>query len=188
MHVDSYFKEVVDLAWSIDKGQIEKMAQGLSDLRAEGKRLFVIGLGGSLANAIHLSADLRKLCDLKTYCPDNIAELTARINDEGMETALTAWMDVFRADEGDGLFVLSVGGGTPEVSVCILRSVNYAIGKGMRIFGITGPDGGYTAASGGLVIKVPAVKNITPHSEAFQAVIWHCLVSHPSLQRNKTKW
>lgn len=149
-------------------------------------KLYIIGLGGSLANAIHMAADFRKLCDIDAEAFDNIAELTARMNDEGQETIFDGWLAHTTPD--DILFVLSVGGGTNDVSKSICRACDRALYNGTPIFGIVGPKGGHTAEVGEIVIRIPAQKNITPHTEAFQAVIWHLLVSHPLLQKNKTKW
>ena len=158
------------------------MAESLS--RMKGK-LYVIGLGGSLANAIHMAADLRKLCNINAEAFDNIAELTARANDEGFETIFEEW--VKEANAWDKLLVLSVGGGTKEVSQAICRAIEAFKGQ---ILGITGPDGGLTAERASICIKVPVEnpKHITPHTEAMQMVIIHCLVSHPILQKNKPKW
>ena len=156
-------------------------------LRERGGRLWIAGLGGSAANASHAANDFRKLCGIEAYClTDNISELTARANDEG-------WAEAFSlayAKKDDALFVLSVGGGTEHVSVPITNALEAASHIGMRILGIVGRDGGNTKHAGDCVVVVPTVEpaRITPHAEAFQAVIWHCLVSHPSLQRKPTKW
>lgn len=152
------------------------------------KKLYIIGLGGSLANAIHMAADFRKLCNIDAEAFDNIAEITARMNDDGPETIFDNWLE--KISSQDALMVLSVGGGTPEVSRGICRAVERAKKNGAAIFGIVGPQGGYTASNADLCIKVPVAneKHITPHTEAFQAVIWHCLVSHPLLQKNRAKW
>jgi len=152
------------------------------------KKLYIIGLGGSMANAIHMAADLRKLCDIDAEAFDNIAEITARMNDEGPATIFGTWLE--RSTPADALMVLSVGGGTDHVSPALIYSVKQARANGCLVFGIVGPDGGYTAEMGDLVIKVPVInrKHITPQTEAFQMVIAHCLVSHPLLQKNETKW
>ena len=157
------------------------MAEALAKL--EGK-LYIIGLGGSLANAIHMAADLRKLCDIDAEAFDNIAELTARMNDEGPETIFVDWLR--RSTDRDALMVLSVGGGAFDVSASIGNAVSSFKGN---VYGIVGPRGGYTAEMGDIVIRIPAPNGaITPLTEAFQAVIWHCLVSHPLLQKRPTKW
>ena len=139
-----------------------------------------------MANAIHFAADLRKLCKLDATAFDNIAELTARANDEGFATIFDGWIS--RICDKDILFVLSVGGGAQDVSECITWAVTESKRKSAKIFGVVGPVGGTTAQFGDIVLKVPAVQRITPHTEAFQAVIWHCLVSHPYLQKQPTKW
>ncbi len=163
------------------------MVSELVALRERKGRLWLVGLGGSAANASHAANDFRKLCNIESYClTDNVAELTARANDEG-------WAEAFSlsyAKEGDALFVLSVGGGTENVSRPINASLLEASRLGLRILGIVGRDGGNTREAGDCVIVVPTIEpaHITPHTEAFQAVIWHCLVSHPSLQRKPTKW
>jgi D-sedoheptulose 7-phosphate isomerase len=158
------------------------MARALSTLKG---RLYIVGMGGSLANAVHMAADLRKLCNIDAEAFDNLAELTARANDEGIETIFTDW--VSRSTPADKLLVLSVGGGTSMVSQAICTAIDAFNGQ---VLGIVGPHGGYTALKASICIKVPVEneKHVTPHTEAFQAVIWHCLVSHPLLQKNATKW
>lgn len=167
------------------EGQIESMAAALS--KVEG-RVYCIGLGGSLANAIHMAADLQKLCWIDAEAP-NLALMSAWINDSGPQMAF-AGMAIGKEPHKDALFVLSVGGGTDTVSPSIAFMVDAAKLSGMKVFGIVGPHGGKTAERGDHVIKVPVSNkaHITPHTEAFQAVIWHCLVSHPLLQKAKTKW
>lgn len=181
MHAKAFLQETAEIAGLIDHDAIDRLAARLSVV----KKVYVIGLGGSLANAIHMAADLRKLCDVDAEAFDNIAELTARANDEGLDSIFLDWTK--RATRDDALMVLSVGGGTTEVSEAIWCAVRVFPGA---IFGIVGPVGGITSARGELVIKVPVgnPKHVTPHTEAFQAVIWHALVSHPLLQKNKTKW
>ena len=141
-----------------------------------------------MANAIHMAADFRKLCNIDAEAFDNISEITARMNDEGPATIFGTWLE--KATPADALMVLSVGGGTDHVSPALVYSVKQAKANGCPVFGIVGPDGGYTAEMGDLVIKVPVEnrKHITPHTEAFQAVVWHCLVSHPLLQKTRTTW
>lgn len=158
------------------------MAVALSQIKG---RVYCIGLGGSLANAIHLAADLKKLCRIDAEAVSNVAELSARANDEGIETIF----DGIRITSADALFVLSVGGGTASVSMAIGHAIQRASGAGARILGIVGPDGGFTAARAHVCVKIPAPQErVTPHTEAFQAVVWHCLVSHPLLQKARTKW
>jgi D-sedoheptulose 7-phosphate isomerase len=192
-HVDTFFQQVARIAAEIDRDAIERLAQELKSLRERGGRLFVLGVGGSAGNCSHSVNDFRKLCGIEAYAPvDNVSELTARANDEGWETIFTGWLDVSRANAKDAILVLSVGGGDAErnVSMNIVRAVDMAKTRGLKVFGILGRGTGHTAKHGDIAIVVPAVDPalITPHSEAFQAVVWHCLVSHPALQIKKTKW
>ena len=183
----AYLLEASLIARQIDDAKMEQMAIELSSIRAGGHRLYIIGLGGSLANAIHMAADLRKLCEMDAVAPENMAELTARANDEGMDTVFTGWLRFL--NPGDGLLVLSVGGGTDAVSAGIAKAARMAKAVGARVLGIVGPHGGVTKEVAHCCVQVPApAERQTPHTEAFQAVIWHCLVSHPLLQRNATKW
>ena len=177
-------REAETICQHIDHDAIDRMAARLSLVR----KLYIVGLGGSMANAIHMAADFRKLCEIDAEAFDNIAEITARMNDEGADTIFDNWLKGIGPQ--DILFVLSVGGGTETVSRAITISVGTAKVRGCPIFGIVGPDGGYTAKRGDLVIKVPVEnpKHITPQTEAFQALVWHCLVSHPLLQKNRTTW
>jgi len=155
--------------------------------------LFLLGVGGSAANCSHAVNDFRKLCGIESYTPtDNVAELTARVNDEGWSTVFCEWLKVSRADADDAVFVMSVGGGdlAKNVSPNLVTAVQEAKARGMTVLGIVGRQGGYTKAVGDHVVVVPTVAEgrVTPHAEAFQAVIWHCLVSHPLLQLSATKW
>jgi D-sedoheptulose 7-phosphate isomerase len=192
-HVSKYFAQVAELATQIDQAQIEGMADGLAALRERGGRLFFIGVGGSAGNCSHAVNDFRKLCGIESYAPtDNVSELTARTNDEGWETVFSEWLVTSNADKDDALFVMSVGGGNLEknVSVNIVRALETAKARGMTVFGIVGRDGGHTKRLGQHVVVVPTVDPdlVTPHTEAFHAVVWHCLVSHPRLQKRATKW
>jgi D-sedoheptulose 7-phosphate isomerase len=192
-HAAEYFAEVRDIAMRIDCDAVERVANGLAELRARDGRLFLVGVGGSAANCSHAVNDFRKLCGLEAYTPvDNVAELTARTNDEGWDTVFAAWLAVSRATSRDALFVLSVGGGDAanNVSVNLMRALDEAKRRGMRIFGVVGRDGGYTRVVGDDVILIPTTnpRRVTPHTEAFQSVVWHCLVSHPKLQLRETKW
>jgi D-sedoheptulose 7-phosphate isomerase len=192
-HSTRYFAQISDIAARLDHAAIERMVEALAALRAGGGRLFLIGVGGSAGNCSHAVNDFRKLCGIEAYAPtDNVSELTARANDEGFDTIFSAWLETSRANNADGLFVMSVGGGNSErnVSVNIVRALEFAKSREMTIFGIVGRDGGHTKRIGHEVIVVPSVDPalVTPHTEAFQAVIWHCLVSHPRLQKNATKW
>ena len=192
-HSQTYFDEVARIAASIDHGLIERLAGELCDLRERGGRLFLLGVGGSAGNCSHAVNDFRKLCGIEAYAPtDNVSELTARTNDEGWDTAFSGWLKVSRAGANDAILVFSVGGGNLEknVSANIVFAVKEARQRGVRVFGIVGRDGGYTKQVGDCVIVIPTVapNRVTPHSEAFQAVAWHCLVSHPKLQQLATKW
>jgi D-sedoheptulose 7-phosphate isomerase len=192
-HVDTFFQQVARIAGEIDRDAVERLAQELRQLRERGGRLFVLGVGGSAGNCSHAVNDFRKLCGIEAYAPvDNVSELTARANDEGWETIFTGWLDVSRANAKDAILVLSVGGGDAErnVSMNIVRAVDMGKARGLKVFGILGRDSGHTARHADIAIVIPTVDPalITPHSEAFQAVVWHCLVSHPALQIKKTKW
>jgi D-sedoheptulose 7-phosphate isomerase len=192
-HVDTFFQQVARIAAEIDRDAIERLVQELRSLRERGGRLFVLGVGGSAGNCSHAVNDFRKLCGIEAYAPvDNVSELSARANDEGWETIFTGWLDVSRANAKDAILVLSVGGGDAErnVSMNIVKAVDMAKARGLKVFGILGRDSGHTARHGDIAIVIPTVDPalITPHSEAFQAVVWHCLVSHPALQIKKTKW
>jgi D-sedoheptulose 7-phosphate isomerase len=192
-HVDTFFQQVARIAGEIDRNAVERLAQELRQLRERGGRLFVLGVGGSAGNCSHAVNDFRKLCGIEAYAPvDNVSELTARANDEGWETIFTGWLDVSRANAKDAILVLSVGGGDAErnVSMNIVRAVDMGKARGLKVFGILGRDSGHTARHADIAIVIPTVDAalITPHSEAFQAVVWHCLVSHPALQIKKTKW
>ena len=182
-----------EISKSIDIGTFEKFVFALHDLRKKGGRLFILGVGGSAGNASHATNDFRKLCGIETYCPtDNTSELTARTNDEGWETVFSDWLAVSNLSSNDCLLVFSVGGGNKEknVSVNLIKAAEYANSKGAMILGIVGRDDGYIAKNGDLTLVVPSVspERVTPHSESFQAVIWHGLVSHPKLQTKETKW
>lgn len=188
-----YFGQVAEIAAKLDLAAVERVADGLAALRAREGRLFVLGVGGSAANASHAVNDFRKLCDVEAYAPtDNVSELTARTNDEGWAGVFAAWLKTSRANDKDALLVLSVGGGDRErnVSPNLVEALDEAGKRGLAIYGIVGRDGGHTAKVAHAVVKIPVVDPglVTPHSEAFQAVVWHCLVSHPKLMVNRTKW
>jgi D-sedoheptulose 7-phosphate isomerase len=192
-HAADFFAQASAIATQLDDAKVDKLASELADLRTRGGRLFVLGVGGSAGNASHSVNDFRKLCGIEAYAPcDNVSELTARANDEGWDTIFTGYLDVSRADADDALFIFSVGGGDAErnISPNIVKAVDMAKARGMKVFGVVGRDSGHTAKHGDIVIVVPVVDPAlrTPHSEAFQAVVWHCLVSHPVLQKNATKW
>ena len=193
MHAQIYFQEVVKVAQQMDHAAVERLASELASLRQGGGRLFVLGVGGSAGNCSHAVNDFRKLCGIEAYAPtDNVSELTARTNDEGWDTVFAAWLRTSRANAKDAVFVFSVGGGTLEknVSPNIVAGLKEAKERGLKVFGVVGRDGGYTKQVGDCVVVVPTVEasRVTPHTEAFQAVVWHCLVSHPALQQTATKW
>jgi D-sedoheptulose 7-phosphate isomerase len=192
-HSEKYFEQVREIAAKIDHAAVERLADALVALRERGGRLFILGVGGSAGNASHAVNDFRKLAGIEAYSPgDNVSELTARINDDGWETVFAAYLRGSRADANDAVLVLSVGGGNAErnVSVNIVRALDEAKQRGMRIFGIVGRDGGYTKKLGDEVIVVPTVDDahVTPHSEAFQAVVWHSLMCHPRLMQQGAAW
>jgi D-sedoheptulose 7-phosphate isomerase len=192
-HVTAYFEQVSEIARKLDLQRVDAMAETLSQLRERGGRLFMLGVGGSAGNCAHAVNDFRKLCGIETYAPtDNVSELTARTNDEGWETVFAGWLKTSQLSSKDAIMVFSVGGGNAErnVSVNIVRALDFAKSCGATILGIVGRDGGYTARVGDQVLVIPTVdeKLVTPHAEAFQAVVWHCLVSHPKLQIVATKW
>lgn len=193
MHVTTYFQEVQKVAQQIDLDAVERLAVELKALRERAGRLFFLGVGGSAGNCGHAVNDFRKLCGIEAYAPtDNVSELTARTNDEGWDTIFAAWLRTSRVNEKDAVFVFSVGGGNLEknVSPNIVRGLKEAKERGAKVFGVVGRDGGYTKQVGDCVVVIPTVdaNRVTPHTEAFHAVVWHCLVSHPALQVIATKW
>jgi D-sedoheptulose 7-phosphate isomerase len=192
-HVAEFFALSGAICGKIEFSRIEALAVALSVVRERGGRLFMLGVGGSAGNCSHAVNDFRKLCDIEAYSPaDNVSELTARANDEGWETIFAGWLEVSRLRERDAIFVLSVGGGDVErnVSINLVKAVDFARSRDAKVFGIVGKETGYTARNGDIVVVIPEVKAewVTPLSEAFQAVVWHCLVSHPALRVRKTKW
>ena len=189
----TFLAEVQDVARRLDAESIEKAAVLLAQVRQRGGRLFILGVGGSAGNAAHAVNDFRKIAGLEAYAPtDNVPELTARINDEGWPTVFSAWLQVSRLQVRDAVLVLSVGGGNVEknVSPNIVAALDYAKSIGTSILGIVGRDGGYTARVADVCVIIPTVHadRVTPHTEAFQAVVWHLLVSHPALQKTATRW
>jgi D-sedoheptulose 7-phosphate isomerase len=183
-------KAIIDL---LDLDQIERMATLLAETRSAGGRLFILGVGGSAANASHAVNDFRKIAGMEAYAPtDNVSELTARTNDEGWATVFASWLRGSRLRREDALLVFSVGGGNLEknVSPNLVQALQYAKAVGARILGIVGRDGGFTALAADACVIVPTVNAVhtTPHAEAFQAVVWHLLVSHPTVKQTETKW
>jgi D-sedoheptulose 7-phosphate isomerase len=192
-YAKQYLEEAGRIIEAIDLEAIEKIVTLLGDLRAGGGRLFFLGVGGSAANCSHAVNDFRKIAGIEAYTPvDNVSELTARTNDEGWESVFVNWLKGSRLQPRDMLFVLSVGGGSREkqISVNLVLAIDFARQIGARVVGIVGRDGGYTAQVADACVVIPTVNadNITPHSEAFQAVVWHLLVSHPALKLVQTKW
>jgi len=189
----TYLAEAAQIAAKLDASEIEKMAQRLADVRQRGGRLFILGVGGSAGNASHAVNDFRKIVGLEAYAPtDNVSELTARTNDEGWATVFAAWLKVSRLSAKDAVLVLSVGGGNLEknVSPNLVHALQLAKQVGATICGIVGRDGGYTRTVADACVVVPTLdpERVTPHTEAFQAVVWHLLVSHPALKQAQTKW
>ena len=192
-HSQLYLAQAAQIAQQLDHQLMERMAEELEALRERGGRLFLLGVGGSAGNCSHAVNDFRKLAGIEAYSPcDNVSELTARTNDEGWATVFEAWLKVSQANSKDALFVMSVGGGNTEknVSPNLVRALDEGKKRGCKIFGIVGRDGGHTKKVGDFVIVVPTVdaNAVTPHSESFQAVVWHGLVSHPRLMLQANKW
>ncbi len=192
-YTEQHLRETAEIVARLDAAAIEKLVSALAGVRERGGRLFFLGVGGSAANCSHAVNDFRKLAGFEAYAPtDNVSELTARTNDEGWDTTFAAWLKGSRMTSLDAVFVMSVGGGSLEknVSPNLVRALEHARAVGAAILGIVGRDGGYTAQVADAVVVVPTVNsdNVTPHSEAFQAVVWHLLVSHPALKVGPTKW
>jgi D-sedoheptulose 7-phosphate isomerase len=192
-YAEQHLAETIAVVKGLDPALIERMVEELAALRARGGRLFFLGVGGSAGNCSHAVNDFRKIVGIEAYAPtDNVSELTARTNDEGWHTIFREWLLTSRLNEKDAVFVFSVGGGNLEknVSPNLVGALHLAKEVGARILGVVGRDGGYTGKVGDVVCIVPTVNpdNVTPHSEAFQAVVWHLLVSHPALKARQTKW
>ena len=190
---EKHLNEVRQIIESIDVEAIESMVKLLAQVRTDGGRLFFLGVGGSAGNCSHAVNDFRKIAGFESYAPtDNVSELTARTNDEGWDTVFVEWLKTSRLSERDAVFVFSVGGGDLEknVSPNLVKALQYAKAVGAGITGVVGRDGGFTATVADVCVIVPTVnpETITPHAEAFQAVVWHLLVSHPGLKASETKW
>jgi D-sedoheptulose 7-phosphate isomerase len=190
---EQFLAEAVETIHRIDPAPVERVASLLAACRDRGGRLFILGVGGSAANASHAVNDFRKICGFEAYAPtDNVSELTARTNDEGWAGVFESWLRTSRLRAEDALLIFSVGGGNVEkqVSTNLVGAIQYAKLVGATVTGIVGRDGGFTAQSADACVVVPTVnpEHVTPHAEAFQAVIWHLLVTHPSLKVNATKW
>jgi D-sedoheptulose 7-phosphate isomerase len=189
----SHLQETIEITKAIDPEIVEEMVELLENVKNSEGRLFILGVGGSAANAGHAVNDFRKLTGIETYAPtDNVAELTARTNDEGWASVFSGWLKVSKLSSKDCLFIFSVGGGNKEknVSPNLIEAIDLAKEVGARITGIVGRDGGYTAQNADVCLVVPTLNpgTVTPHSESFQTVIWHLMVSHPKLKSNPTKW
>lgn len=190
---EKHLNESLEITKQINSEVVEAIVKLLADVKSSNGRLFVLGVGGSAANASHAVNDFRKLADIEAYAPtDNIAEITARTNDEGWGGVFSGWLKVSKLNSKDCLFILSVGGGDKDknVSPNLIEAIDLAKEVGARVTGIVGRDGGYTALNADICLIVPTVNpdTVTPHAESFQAVIWHLLVSHPKLKTNSTKW
>lgn len=190
---EQHLRETAEIVQKLDRELCEKASALLAQVRTRGGRLFILGVGGSAANASHAVNDFRKLAGLECYAPtDNVAELTARTNDDGWESVFAEWLKGSRLNEKDAILVLSVGGGSAEknISANLVAALRLAKERGSAVLGIVGRDGGYTAQVADVCIVIPTgnPSNTTPHTEAFQAVVWHLLVSHPALKTAQTKW
>ena len=192
-YVAQYLQEVIEIVSLLDRSAVERTADLLLELRERSGRLFLLGVGGGAGHASHAVCDFRKIAQIEAYAPsDNVSELTARVNDDGWETCYANWLCVSRLSEEDMLFVFSVGGGdaTKNISANLVRALEYAQKVRATICGVVGRDGGYTAQVADACVLVPVVNSstITPHTESFQAMIWHLLVSHPKLKVAEMKW
>ena len=192
-HVEKYLQMASRIIDKVDRSQVTQMIEVLIEIKKKHGRIFFLGVGGSAANASHAVNDFRKICGFEAYTPvDNVSELTARTNDDGWETVFVNWLRQSKLRSEDAIFVFSVGGGDLDknVSPNIVRAVQYAKEVKARVLGIVGRNGGYTALHADACVIIPPLDNetITPHTEAFQAVIWHLLVSHPELKQNEMKW
>lgn len=192
-YAEQHLTEAVEIIKKMDTAAIEKMADLLARVKTDGGRIFFLGVGGSAGNCSHAVNDFRKIVGIESYAPtDNVSELTARTNDEGWASIFVEWLKISKLSSKDMLFIFSVGGGNLEknISPNLVEALKYSKYVGSRIIGVVGRDGGYTAQVADACMIVPTVNadNVTPHSEAFQAVVWHLLVSHPKLKANQTKW
>jgi D-sedoheptulose 7-phosphate isomerase len=188
-----HMKEAAEIIQKMDLSAIEKVAELLATVKAEGGRIFFLGVGGSAGNCSHAVNDFRKIVGIESYAPtDNVSELTARTNDEGWASVFVEWLKISKLAAKDVLFIFSVGGGNLEknISPNLVEAIKLAKTVGAKVTGVVGRDGGFTAQAADACVIIPTVnpETITPHSEAFQAVVWHLLVSHPKLKANQTKW
>jgi len=192
-YIEEYFRQAKAIIDNLDANQIKKMVNFLLSLRERQGRLFILGVGGGAGHASHAVNDFRKICGIEAYTPaDNVSELTARINDDGWDTSYVNWLKISKLKADDMILVFSVGGGNIEnkVSVNIIKSIQFAKKIGVKVCGVVGRDGGYTAQVADACVIIPMINGeaVTPHTEAFQVVIWHLLVSHPKLKKNDMKW
>jgi D-sedoheptulose 7-phosphate isomerase len=192
-YISSYLDDAIAIIKKIDHTQIQKMTQILQEVRTHGGRLFILGVGGGAGHASHAVNDFRKIAGIESYAPtDNVSELTARVNDDGWETVFECWLKGSNLTVKDCIFVFSVGGGNAEkkVSVTLVNALHYAREIGAKVIGVVGRDGGYTAKVADACVIIPTMndKTVTPQTEAFQAVIWHLIVSSPSMQKFEMKW
>lgn len=192
-YINSYFNEVQEIVSKIDKDSVEKVIESLAEVRKNGGRLFFIGVGGGAGNATHAVNDFRKLAGIESYAPtDNASELTARVNDDGWNTVFANWLKGSHLNNKDAVFVFSVGGGNLEKNISgnIVEALKLAKDVGAKVLGIVGRDGGYTKQVADACVVVPTVnpETVTPHTESFQAVVWHLIVSHPGFKTNEMKW
>ena len=192
-YIDDYLQDMQSITGLLDRTVIEKIVDILVNIRSKKGRLFFLGVGGGAGNASHAVNDFRKIAGIESYSPtDNVSELTARINDDGWETSFVAWLKGSNLNSKDGVFVFSVGGGNREknVSVNLVKALEYARNVKVKILGIVGRDGGYTARVADVCVVIPTVdtSTVTPHTEAFQSVIWHLIVSHPRIRTAEMKW
>lgn len=192
-YIEKYLGETAEIARRLDRGAVAKLLAALSETAAGGGRLFILGVGGSAGNAGHAVNDFRKIVGMEAYAPtDNVSELTARVNDDGWETVFSNWLKGSRLRKGDAVLVFSVGGGNLEknVSPNLVHAVRLAKEVGAKVLGVVGRDGGFTAKMADACVIVPTLDpdTVTPHAEAWQAVVWHLLVSHPSLRKAQMKW
>lgn len=192
-YAKQHLDEAVQIIGKMDVGAIERVADLLAGVKQAGGRLFFLGVGGSAGNCSHAVNDFRKIVGIESYAPtDNVSELTARTNDEGWASVFIEWLKVSKLRREDALFIFSVGGGNLEknISPNLVTALQYAKSVGAKVTGVVGRDGGYTAKVADACVVIPTVNpdTVTPHSEAFQAVVWHLLVSHPKLKANQTKW
>lgn len=193
MFSKKYFKDISEISSKLETTKVDVLAKSLKKIRDQKGRIFFLGIGGSAGNCSHAVNDFRKLCNIESYAPtDNVSELSARINDEGWKSSFSNWLKVSNLSSKDCLFIMSVGGGNKKkkVSENLIEAIKLAKIKKAKIFGIVGYNGGYTGKNSDISIKIPKIdKNlITPYTESFQAIVWHCLVSHPLLKINNTKW